>query len=275
MKNTTQSTQPTGSWLYIISSRIAGLAVGVVVFFLVREPAETIGWGHALVISIGAGMAAFFIFFMLLDQIQEKNLLGFLLVVAASFSAICTFVLVRAWIANNIRLDSNVQLIFAGFLTLLIVAVPLEQLTDSVPHDIRGFFLYLSIIVGGIIAFLWVRTYLESINWRSQDGITQTAIAILPTGGCVMWLLSRLQDTQCPSCKHIAVRETLRTEKIDSRKGYKAVEREEKNRDGEVIRRWQEQVRVLTTTYMSHYRCRQCKHVWSKTFEEETETFDD
>jgi DNA-directed RNA polymerase subunit RPC12/RpoP len=79
----------------------------------------------------------------------------------------------------------------------------------------------------------------------------------------------------CPSCHRILVKRRLHDEEIERKKGYRTVEREEKNRSGNVIRRWDEQIQVMTVTYRHHYKCKNCASEWSTTSTKEFDSFDE
>lgn len=91
----------------------------------------------------------------------------------------------------------------------------------------------------------------------------------------LLWVLNWVLDQRCPKCKaHFGKKEAGKRE-TGRRKGYKTIEREEKNSNGDVIRRWNEQIRVLTVNYEHIYQCPKCHYVWTGTSSREYESFDE
>lgn len=86
-------------------------------------------------------------------------------------------------------------------------------------------------------------------------------------------------ETRCPSCGlwGAKVEQENKREKLDSTTGYKTVTRTDEIKDsrGEKIAETtrKEQVRVLRTTYLHYYQCRNCNYEWSGTSTHETENF--
>jgi hypothetical protein len=84
-----------------------------------------------------------------------------------------------------------------------------------------------------------------------------------------------IESTKCPVCKKAFSVKHLGKQETGRKKGYRIVTREEKNRKGQVVRQWEEQIRVLTIDYLHSYECKNCGHVWTEVSSEEFDTFDD
>ena len=145
----------------------------------------------------------------------------------------------------------------------------IPQLESSGIH-VAGALLAELIAAGGIGVLLYQLLFPSQIR-------DQTCMTILGLGyaGVVLWLLAKTFSSACPACQRVLVKERLSTKEIGRKKGYKTVEREEKNREGDVIRRWNEQVRILTVSYEHRFKCNNCGQVWTEKSEHETETFTD
>jgi hypothetical protein len=84
-----------------------------------------------------------------------------------------------------------------------------------------------------------------------------------------------IESTRCPVCKKTFVVKNLGTLEVGRKKGYRTVTREEKDREGKVVHRWDEQIRVLTVEYLQNHECRNCHHTWSTNYTAEFDNFDD
>src|SRR5690606_17991370 len=94
--------------------------------------------------------------------------------------------------------------------------------------------------------------------------------------GVVVIILGLYEESRCPQCrKPFQKGNQIDKQETSRKKGYKTITREEKNREGDVVRQWQEQVRILTVNYLHTYQCRECGHMWTKTSSTDYDTFDD
>jgi hypothetical protein len=84
-----------------------------------------------------------------------------------------------------------------------------------------------------------------------------------------------VESTRCPACKKAFSVKHLGTIETGRKTGYRTVTREEKDKQGKVVHRWDEQVRVLTIDYLHNHECTNCQHTWSTTSSEELDNFDD
>jgi hypothetical protein len=134
-----------------------------------------------------------------------------------------------------------------------------------------GTILFLELITG---AFIGILLYFYLFPSQVKD---QTCMLLLVLGyaGFVFWIMASTHEKACPVCNRVFARELVWTQELDRRKGYKTVEREEKNRNGDVVRRWNEQVRVLTISYEDRYACNNCGERWSVKRQREYDSFDE
>ena len=134
-----------------------------------------------------------------------------------------------------------------------------------------GTILFIELIAG---AFIGILLYFYLFPSQVKD---QTCMLLLVLGyaGFVFWIMVSTYEKACPACNRVLVRELVWTQEVDRRKGYKTVEREEKNRNGDVVRRWNEQVRILTVTYEDRYECDNCGERWSVKRKREYDSFDE
>ena len=83
------------------------------------------------------------------------------------------------------------------------------------------------------------------------------------------------ESTRCPACKEVFVVKHLDTVETGRKKGYRIITREEKDKEGHVVRRWDEQIRVLTVEYQHNHICTNCQYSWSTSSIKEFDNFDD
>jgi hypothetical protein len=91
--------------------------------------------------------------------------------------------------------------------------------------------------------------------------------------GFIIWVV--IESTRCPACKQTFVVKNLGKLEVGRKTGYRTVTREEKDREGKVVHRWDEQVRVLTVEYLQNHECTNCNHTWSTNYSVEYDNFDD
>jgi hypothetical protein len=84
-----------------------------------------------------------------------------------------------------------------------------------------------------------------------------------------------VESTRCPVCRKAFVVKNLGKLEVGRKKGYRTVTREEKDKEGKVVHRWDEQVRVLTVDYLQNHECTNCHHTWSTNYSVEYDNFDD
>jgi hypothetical protein len=83
------------------------------------------------------------------------------------------------------------------------------------------------------------------------------------------------ESSRCPACKEVFVVKHLDTVETGRRKGYRVISREEKDRKGRVVRRWDEQIRIMTVDYQHNHVCKNCQYEWSTVSSVELDNFDD
>lgn len=122
----------------------------------------------------------------------------------------------------------------------------------------------ISIVFGAFVLWAILQSFIPEL-------ICSIGIAVI-AGFSVLMAVSA---GQCPSCNALLARRQIDRTAIGSRTGYKTVKREQTDSQGNVIRRWDEQVRVKETSFRHDYQCSICNHTWSATSTKETQDFYD
>ncbi len=104
--------------------------------------------------------------------------------------------------------------------------------------------------------------------------IIAVAIVVAVLWG-IFWGWVEGEATKCPKCNTPYAKQEVSKRETGRRKGYKTIEREERNSNGDVIRRWHEQIRILTVDYEHTYKCPKCDHTWTATSSKEYDSFDE
>lgn len=257
-------------WGQLAVSWGISLIIGVLAFWLIHNNQP---WNDGLVTPILVGLILFVAVAIAINNIIEKKTERALVVLVACAIWAGIFFFIRLWIADNIHLfGESVATISAAVIAVLLIAIPFESIQK---HDDTGMIIYTGILAIGVVAFLLVHGWLISINVKSQDGMLQLAFAGIPVFGFTFAVLNVVYNSSCPSCEFVLTKQQTKAQEISRKKGYKTVERQEKNSSGDVIRRWNEQVRVLTVSTRYDYKCTRCNHTWSEDREKEYESFDE
>lgn len=135
-----------------------------------------------------------------------------------------------------------------------------------------------SAILIGFILFV-IAVIIWQTNLADQHilfGITAWLLALVG----VTAVLNGISDLISKPCSKCGARGTIqenadKSDKLINRaQGYETVTRQEKNRDGQVIREYQEQVRVQKSVYEVYSKCTLCHQEYAATRQSNTHDFD-
>jgi hypothetical protein len=145
-----------------------------------------------------------------------------------------------------------------------------KQNSDAFYAKLFGFFVVVGLI-GGILYIFFASSYRRDV-WDYAlpllcgPGIGLIIAAII---GAIV------ESSRCPNCGAAFTKEDIAVQEMNRSKGYRTILRQETNNKGEVVRSWNEQIRVLNVAYLHTHQCSQCKHQWTSTSVAQFDTFDD
>lgn len=90
-------------------------------------------------------------------------------------------------------------------------------------------------------------------------------IMMLLVGGGIVWLLYTKTGEKCPNCSKRNRLGTGKRTTLEKEVRYKDVDREDKDSNGQVIRRYKEQVAVNYAKNRYDLTCKECGHNWNVT----------